>query len=156
MKQFTTSVTETLEKNSIIYEVKLHQSPAYTSEDAARERGVRISQIIKTMFLVSSSQEYLVVLLAGHTRLDKKKLQKLTGLKNLEFVTRDLILTLTGFEVGAMSPIGMTHNYPIYMDKTCLEEEIVDISSGKHDAGIELQLADLIKLLQPKIVEISG
>lgn len=40
------------------------------------------------------------------------------------------------------------------MDDCLLEEEVIDISSGRPDAGIELKSEDLITLLRPTIASI--
>ena len=38
-----TEITEKLDELQIEYKIKPHKKPVYTSEDAARERGVRLS-----------------------------------------------------------------------------------------------------------------
>jgi hypothetical protein len=42
-----TVITEKLEELKLNYTVKPHSQPVYTSEAAARERGVRLSQITR-------------------------------------------------------------------------------------------------------------
>jgi prolyl-tRNA editing enzyme YbaK/EbsC (Cys-tRNA(Pro) deacylase) len=48
-----TWVMEKLEELRIPYKIKPHRKPVYTSEEAAQERGVKLSQIVKTMILMS-------------------------------------------------------------------------------------------------------
>ena len=44
-----TDVTRMLNDAGIPYTPKPHAKPVYTCKDAARERGVRVSQIVKCM-----------------------------------------------------------------------------------------------------------
>ena len=150
-----TRVIELLETKGIPYTLKPHTRPVYTSEDAARERGVRLSQIVKTMLVKTPEGGCIVALIPGHRKLDFKKLGKLAGVKKLEFVTSDEVQQLTGFIPGAVAPIGMQHTYPTFSDEAIQDEEFVDISSGQPEAGVELRSADLLRIVQATVAPIS-
>ncbi len=98
-------LTDFLDDQKIPYRVKYHSKPVFTSEDAAIERGVRLSQIVKTM-LLADGNDILVAVLPSHRRLDVKKLKKLSGHKNLQFMDKESIERRTGLIVGAVAPIG--------------------------------------------------
>ncbi len=71
-----TVITEKLEELKLNYTVKPHSQPVYTSEAAARERGVRLSQIVKTMLLMDRNDRMVVAVLPGDKKLDLKILLK--------------------------------------------------------------------------------
>ncbi|MEW6266981.1 MAG: YbaK/EbsC family protein [Thermodesulfobacteriota bacterium] len=143
-----TAIMEYLDRSGVPYLVKAHQRPVFTSQDAARERGVRLSQIVKTMLLKSPEGRVLVAVLPGHRRLDLKKLKKCTGHKNLEFMDGDSIRTALGLVVGAIAPVGdLARRFPVFVDAGVFDEEHVDISSGDPTAGLELASRDLRRLL---------
>lgn len=150
-----TNVIRILDKNAINYIVKPHSQPVYTSEDAARERGVRLSQIVKTMIIISGQGIHMVALIPGNRKLDFKALRKEAGEKKLNLVNRDDVLRITGFEPGAVSPIGLKRKFKIYLDEAIMAEEFVDISSGRPDAGIELSSSELRNILDGTVVNIS-
>jgi Cys-tRNA(Pro)/Cys-tRNA(Cys) deacylase len=142
-----TDVMKFLEENQIPYKIKYHQKPVFTSKEAAIERGVRLSQIVKTMLL---GNEGLIILaiLPSDRRLDVKKLRILTGRKNLQFMEKELIEQKTGLIMGAVAPIGTrVKGLPVFVDPSVFYEEILDISSGDPNAGIELHRDDLRFLL---------
>ncbi len=62
MASFKTHLTDFLDEQEIPYRVKYHNKPVFTSEDAAAERGVRLSQIVKTMLLTDGSNVLVAVL----------------------------------------------------------------------------------------------
>jgi len=144
-----TVVTYYLDELNISYKIKHHAKPVFTSEDAARERGVRLSQIVKTILLSNKDGETVVAVLPGHKRLDLKKLKKLSKNKNLQFMDRESIEREIGFEVGAVAPVGnIFKGLAIFVDPSTFDEEFVDISSGDPKAGVELARDDLKELLE--------
>jgi Cys-tRNA(Pro)/Cys-tRNA(Cys) deacylase len=147
MAFFKTRLTEFLDAQKIPYRVKYHSKPVFTSEDAAIERGVRLSQIVKTM-LLADGNDILVAVLPSHKRLDVKKLKKLSGHKNLQFMDKESIERRTGLIVGAVAPIGrVLEGIPLFVDSSVFDEEFLDISSGDPTAGLELHRDDLRFLL---------
>ena len=147
MASFKTRLTDFLDDQKIPYRVKYHSKPVFTSEEAAIERGVRLSQIVKTM-LLADGNDILVAVLPSHKRLDVKKLKKLSGHKNLQFMDKESIERTTGLIVGAVAPIGSgVEGIPLFVDPSVFDEEFLDISSGDPNAGLELHRDDLRFLL---------
>jgi Cys-tRNA(Pro) deacylase len=145
---FRTKVTDFLNDRKIPYSVKHHSKAVFTSEEAAVERGVRLSQVVKTM-LLGAGEFMAVAVLPSHRRLDTKKLKRVTGNKNLQFMDKDAIEQKTGLTVGAVSPVGCgLESFPIYVDPSVFKEEFLDISSGDPRAGLGLYRDDLKGLLK--------
>jgi Cys-tRNA(Pro)/Cys-tRNA(Cys) deacylase len=148
MVSFKTQLTDFLDDQKIPYRVKYHSKPVFTSEEAAIERGVRLSQIVKTM-LLADGNDILVAVLPSHRRLDVKKLKKLSGRKTLQFMDKESIERRTGLIVGAVAPIGrILEGIPLFVDCSVFDEEFLDISSGDPKAGLELHRDDLRNLLK--------
>ena len=143
-----TPVTNFLDELQVPYRIKSHSKPVFTSEDAAVERAVKLSQIVKTM-LLSDGDQVIVAVLPAHKRLDVKKLKKLSGHKNLQFMGKESIERKTELIVGAVAPIGrMLEGMPVFVDPSVFEEEFLDISSGDPNAGLELHRDALKELLK--------
>ena len=148
-----TLVTHYLESAGIEYKIKRHSRDVYTCEDAAKERGVKIEQIVKTMIVKKPDGELIAVLISGNKRLNTKKLAKILGCKKVQIAPKEEVEKATGYKIGAIAPIGFKREMKIYMDKDVLKEEIVDISSGRPDAGIELKSEDLAKVTKAEIID---
>ncbi len=147
-------ITEKLEALKIDYTVKPHSQPVYTSEAAARERGVRLSQIVKTMLLMDRNDNMVVAVLPGDKKLDLKKIKKRIGVKDLRFLDRETIAQRLGLVAGAIAPIAeLFGKIPILVDPAVFQEEYVDISSGDPHAGLELTRDSLRRLLQGSKIE---
>ena len=139
-----TPAMRALEKLGISYEVKEHSKRAFTATQAAEERGVRLEQIVKAMLVECSGGGHVMALLPGHKELSLKKLARFLGEKNVKLAAPEQVTKVTGYHVGAVSPLGLRTDLPTYMDRRVLKEELVDISSGRHDAGLELRSEHLL------------
>jgi len=144
-----------LEEGGITYKNKPHSSPVFTSEDAARERGVALRQIVKTMILSDKDGRIVAALLTGDRRLHIKRINRLLG-GSFQLMSPDAVQRATGFVVGAISPVGLiSQGWQMVADPDIFLNEWVDISSGDPAAGIELRSADLLKLLKCRVEPIS-
>lgn len=145
--QLKNRVTADLAARGAAYKVLLHRRAVYTVEDAAQERGVRANQVVKVM-IVRGAAGFLAVLLPGDQRLSLGKLAKVVGETGLKLVSRTQIADVTGFSVGAVSPIGLsTAGLSVYVDQRLADQEMVTISSGEPEAGLALRAADLLAVV---------
>jgi len=147
------SFSRFLNELNISYKIKRHTKPVFTSQDAAKERNVSLSQIVKTIILTNKDDKVVVAVLPGHKKLDMKKIKKLSGYKSLQFMDSESIEKKTGFVVGAIAPVGnIFKGLPMFVDPSVFDEEFVDISSGDPKIGLELTRDDLKQLLKHAIV----
>ena len=152
-----TDITDILDRNRITYRLKPHRNPVYTSEDAARERGVRLSQVVKTMLLTDNQARTVVALLPGDRRLNIRRVEQVTGIPGLRWMGRNTLETRLGLVAGAIAPVDtVLAEFPFVIDAAVFEETLVTISSGDPNAGIELESSGLRQLLkQATIADIS-
>jgi Cys-tRNA(Pro)/Cys-tRNA(Cys) deacylase len=127
-----------------VYEVKMHSKKAFTASEAARERCVRLEQIVKAMIVERHGGGHVLALVPGDKELSLKKLARFLGLKNVRLAVPGEVQSITGYHVGAVSAVGLRTSLEAYMDQGVLSEEFVDISAGRHDAGLELRSKDLL------------
>jgi len=145
-----------LDELGIPYTVRPHAHPAFTVEGVARERGVRISQVVKAMLVQRSDGGFVLAVIPGHRRLSLKKLSLAVGDKRLRLASERDVARVTGYRVGAVSPLGLRRqDVNIYVDKGILEEPVVDISAGRPDAGLELRSEDLVRALNGQMGDFS-
>lgn len=149
-----TDVTKILTDRKIDFTIKKHQKEVFTCEDAARERNVRVSQIVKTMVGKDEKGNYHVCLIPGDKILKLKKVRKEAGGIKIDLVNPQELAKELNLTVGAISPLIFPEGTKFYIDPTVLNEDLVDISSGKPEAGVELKSNDLVRIVDGKICEI--
>ncbi len=131
------------------YRVLPHQRPATTIEDAAQQRGIRTSQMVKSMLLRDMNDRYVLACVPGHKNVDPKKVRDVLGYRRMTCVDLSQVESITGYVAGTVTPLMLKRHMPIVFDPSLADEEEVTISSGDRMAGLALQLADLIALCQP-------
>ena len=65
------------------------------------------------------------------------------------------VLGLTGYIRGGCSPLGAKKEYPVYLDKSAENWEIIAISAGKRGEQIMLAPADLIQAVHAVVTKIA-
>jgi len=147
-------IRELLDRNGIPYKVSEHE-PVYTSEQAARIRGVELKTGVKTLVLKTEEGRFVMGLVAADRKIDMKKLAKAVKTKGLRLASPQEVLKITGCEVGSVHPFGILHGLPIYLDDSILENELVNFNAGLHTVSIQMKTKDLIKAIMPVIETFS-
>jgi len=147
-------VKELLDGNGIPYEVSEHE-PVYTSEQAAKVRGVELKTGVKALLLRKEEGDFVMGLVAADRRIDLKKLAEVVGTKKLRLASPQEVLQITGCEVGSVHPFGNLHGLPIYLDISILENDMVNFNAGLHTVSIQMKAKDLIKAIRPVVENFS-
>lgn len=148
------AITKLLQSYSIDYE-ELEHEPVFTSEQAAKIRGLKLSQGAKALLLCADGQFFLLAIVPGNRKLDTKALKKILGIKDLRFATPKEVKEVMGCEIGACYPLGVIANLKTYVDNHLAQEEIISFNAGLHTKSIKMKCKDYLKLAQPEIVDIS-
>jgi len=147
-------IKELLAKNGITYQVSEHE-PVYTSEQAAKVRGVELRTGVKALVLKTKEGDFITGLVAADRRTDFKKLAKIVGTKSLRLASPKEVLKITGCEIGSVHPFGNLHDLPTYLDASILENDMVNFNAGLHTVSIQMKTKDLIKTIKPVIKRFS-
>jgi len=147
-------IKELLDHNGISYKVSEHE-PVYTSEQAARVRGVQLKTGVKALVLKAVRGSFIMGLVAADRKVNLKKLAKIVQTKKLRLASPKEVLQITGCEVGSVHPFGNLHNLPTYLDSSILENDIVNFNAGLHTVSIEMKSKGLVKVIKPVIEDFS-
>jgi len=140
-------VSLTLEKLGIRHRVFQHAGPVTSLEQAARERGQRPEQVVRSILFRIGEAEYLMGLVAGPAQISWKALRRHLGKSRLTMATPQEVLNVTGYEIGAVSPLGLSRPLKVLIDPGVLSEAEVSIGSGMRGVTIILTSADLRRAL---------
>ena len=156
MSKIRTHAIRALDEMGIPYRVVEQEHKARSVEEAAEERGVPEQQVVKTLLALGSDRRHVVALVRGDQRLSLKKLARLVGVKSLEMAPEKDVPRITGYQIGAVAPVGQRRSdLPVYVDQHILEQPRVSISAGRHDAGLELASDDLVRAVDGRVADIT-
>ena len=137
-----------LEEKAVPYKLRQQSRKEYSAEGVAVDLGVPVANVLKAMIVQYSeslgSSQFALVVTPGDKRLSLKKIGVVLGDKNTSMASPKDVQRVTGFQVGAVSVIGLRRNdIPSYIDQDVLSLEKVIISAGRPDIGIELKPSNL-------------
>src|SRR5688500_12477219 len=136
-------------------EIRRMGAPTRTSEDAARQCGCSVAQIMKSLvFQGEASDRLYLFLLQGSSRLNLKKAEALTGEK-LKRAEPRLIRDRTGFAIGGVSPIGHMAAIPAFAEEALLTHEVVWAAAGAHDAVFRAEPGKLLAAAKATVADIT-
>ena len=103
---------------------------ARTAADAAEALGVEVGAIVKTK-VFTIGPRYVLAFVSAENDCQPDQLPKVFGLEG-EVVSpaHDLIRAVTGFEFGAVAPIGLMAPLPIALDGTLKKYEKLFVAAG--------------------------
>lgn len=144
-----------LETLGIPHQVFRHSGPVDSLEQAARERGERPEQVVRSILFRLGEEQYLLALVAGPAQISWKKLRKYMGRSRLTMATEEEVLAVTGYRIGAVSPFGILRSLRILVDPGLLREEQVSLGSGVRGIAVIMKAEDLMRALaNPEVVDL--
>jgi Cys-tRNA(Pro)/Cys-tRNA(Cys) deacylase len=140
-------VSVALEKLGIPHRVFYHPGVVTSLEQAARERGQRPEQIVRSILFRLAEDEYILVLVAGPAQIPWKALRQHMGQSRLTMASETEVLAVTGYRIGAVSPFGTRRPLKVLVDASVLKEEEISIGSGIPNTTIIMKSKDLQQAL---------
>jgi Cys-tRNA(Pro)/Cys-tRNA(Cys) deacylase len=149
----TTPVTRALEELNIPYRFFRHPGQVSSLEQAARERDQNPEQVIRSIVFRLAKGDFVMVLVAGPAQISWSALRAYLGQSRLTTADKSEILSITGYPIGAVSPLGLPNPMRILVDRSVLQEGEISIGSGVRNTTVILMGPDLMKALGPVEVD---
>ena len=152
-----TNAARILDRMGIGYELKEYPVDVndLSAVNVAAKVGMPVQQVFKTLVARGDKTGVLMACIPGDGELDLKALAAASGNKKTEMVHLKEVLGLTGYIRGGCSPLGAKKEYPVYLDKSAENWEIIAISAGKRGEQIMLAPADLIQAVHAVVTKIA-
>lgn len=154
MSDETVPVAVYLSQRRVPFRLFRHPGPVHSLEQAARERGQKPEQVVRSILFRISQGEYAMVLMAGPNQISWKNLRHFLNQSRLTMASEEEVLQATGYPIGAVSPFGISDNIRVLVDHSVLAQDEISIGSGLRGVTIIMKTSDLLQALGP--VEIGN
>ncbi len=132
----------------------LRHEPVYTSEEAARVRGVPLASGAKAL-VCKADDQFLMFVMPADRRLANRQIRKEHGFRKLRFATQDEVLEMTGLLPGSIPPFGSLFGLPTWCDVNLSQQERINFNAGDHAISISMTYADYVHVEHPKMASIA-
>ena len=126
-----------------------------TVEDAERQLGVSRERIIKSMLFVDEKGVPMVVIVTGDKKVSEEKLMEAYGVRRVRIARPSAVRSLTGYEVGALPPVGYKRAIRTFIDPKVMTFDKVYGGGGAINALLEIDPQDIKRLTNAEVVDIS-
>ena len=156
-KEAKTNAARILDTLGISYELKTYEVDEndLSAVHVAESVGMPIEMVYKTLVCRGDKNGVLMAVIPGGGELDLKALAAASGNKRVEMVHLKEVFGLTGYIRGGCSPLGAKKDYPVYLDASAEQQEVIAISAGKRGEQIILKPADLITAAKATVAAVS-
>lgn len=134
------------------YEIVRHGA-VRSLEEAAAARGVSPAQVMKTLVVRVSDDDYRFVLVPGDREIAWPKLRALIGVSRLSMPSADVAFHVTGYVRGTITPLGSIRAWPVVADASMTG--IVSIGGGAHGVALTVDADDLVDALQATVADVT-
>jgi len=124
--------------------------PVKTVEQAVKATDSNPKQIIKSLLFISEEEPVLVIV-DGESKVDLNKLAKIFG--KVRLATPKEVKQITGFEVGAVPPVGV--EVKTIVDPKVLENKFVIGGGGRIDRLSKLNPEKIVEYQKAIIVDVK-
>ena len=152
-----TNATRMLDKLNIDYQVIEYQvnTADLSAEHVSRETGIPLGQIFKTLVAYGDKTGELVACVPGDSELNLKIFAQISGNKKVVMIPAIEINKKTGYIRGGVSPIGLKHSYPLYIDRSALHYKFILISAGLRGLQIKINPREFIASFNIKVESLT-
>ena len=154
-KSNKTNACRILDSMKIAYTTKEYEvdESDLSAVHVAASVGMDVKMVFKTLVCRGDKNGVLMACIPGDGELDLKALAVVSGNKRVEMVALKEVLGLTGYIRGGCSPLGAKKNYPVYLDESSGNFDIIAISAGKRGEQILLNPDDLVTAVKATVAQ---
>ena len=154
----TTPATQALDAAGVAYSLATYDyepSADRVGLQAAEALGAPASEVLKTLIVRCDGRPACVVL-ASDREVSMKKLAAALGAKSAEMAPVPEAERITGYRVGGVSPFGQKKRLPTVVDAAAAALPQAFVNGGQRGLQARLAPADLVRVLDAKVAEITA
>jgi prolyl-tRNA editing enzyme YbaK/EbsC (Cys-tRNA(Pro) deacylase) len=141
-------------ERGVAIEIRKFPASTRTAQDAAREIGVSVGEIVKSLVFLADRRP-VVVLCCGDRRVSEDRVREALGVIAVRRAGADEAKRSTGYAIGGVPPFAHETPCVTVIDEDMSRFETVWAAAGLPDAVFEIAVADLRRLAGAKAARIA-
>ena len=108
--------------------------------------------VAKSILLVDSEKEPVLVVLLGKDKISFDKIKVLLGVKDVQLAEPNEVLEMTGYEVGGVPPISI-YGVKVIVDESVTKKEEVVCGGGDPEHLMKISVKEILESNEDVIIE---
>jgi prolyl-tRNA editing enzyme YbaK/EbsC (Cys-tRNA(Pro) deacylase) len=148
-------LSEYMQSHNIVGEILRLDVPTPTVETAAQAVNAKPEQIIKSILFLVDGHPVLVIA-CGLSNIERRAIADLyaVGKKKVKLATPDVVLEISGYEVGAMPPFGHLQPLATLIDRRVLDVPEAYAGGGAENALVRLNPQDILRVTGARVLDL--
>ena len=146
-------VITALDATGLDYRVITH-GPVRSLAEAATARGVEPADVVKTLVVRRSDDDFVFVLVPGDRSMSWPKLRRELGVSRMSLPDADEAKAATGFARGTITPFGSTRSWPVLADHR-LKGRRVTLGGGAHGVAMAVDADAALRALGAVVADLT-
>ena len=126
-----------------------------TVNAATKQIGVSPERIIKSLVFICDDGSPVLAVVSGDKKVDEKKLAAACSVRRVRWATASEVKEITGYEVGAVPPVGHKNKIKTIIDRKVLNFSTVIGGGGDINTLMEISPLDIKRLNNAEVHDIS-
>jgi len=152
---FVMLLQQYIDDNGLKAKIVEFDKPTLTVEQSIKVLKCQAEDIVKSIVVVTNTNEFYLVLLQGNRKIKTKKLKKLLNVKDIRLASPQQVLDITKYNVGHVPPV--SNALPVVIDELAAEQ------GGKIYGGggaptklLHISIEEILDCTHPLIADISN
>jgi|GEM_PF-143928 len=151
-----TNAARVLDELGIAYEIRTYdlKEEEFSAEAVAQSINLPPEVVFKTL-VVKGDKGVCMAVIPSHKQLNPKALAQASGNKKVEMVSLKEVLPLTGYIRGGVTAIAVKKPYPVFVDESAADLEMIAVSAGKPGGQLYLNTQEYLKTVKATLANIA-
>lgn len=124
----------------------------HTAARAAALMGSDAEAVAKSILLIDSNAQPLLVVLLGKDRIDFQKVKALLGVSDVRLAGQQEVYDITGYEIGGVPPISI-YGVRTIMDRQVAKKEEVVCGGGDPQHLMRIKVTEILESVEEISIE---
>ncbi|MGK2740420.1 aminoacyl-tRNA deacylase [Tepidicaulis sp. LMO-SS28] len=120
-------------------EIEVPKDRKTSALEMAAASGIEPARLFKTLIVMADGKNAAMAIVPADKDLDRKALARAMNAKRVDLAPKEKAMALTGYQMGACSPLGQKKPLPAFLDESAAGFETIFVSGGAY--GLELEIA---------------
>lgn len=142
-----TNAMRALDRRKIPYEAREYEPTITSAEGVAEVFGVAAGEVYKTLVMLTSDSEPILVMVPGDREVDLKVLAREVGTRSVRMAPKTEAERLTGLQTGGIGALALLDKrYAVYIDREALQHEEIFVNGGRRGLNLRVGVRHLLEL----------
>ena len=153
-----TNAARQLDNLGIQYELREYEvDPDHLEAELVADKiSMPYEKVFKTLLVRGDVSGLCMAVIAANAEVDFKALADATGDRKIHMVPLKEVQPLTGYIRGGVTALACKKPYPVFIDSSAEQQDVISVSAGVRGTQILLKPADYVRAVSAKYAPISS